>query len=219
LGLILNELRKSKKLKNLGVDTNRPGRGAIKGKKETAVWDCLRFKEAGKTDNFTKHPHLTVVIHPERLQVLATLPNAAEGAIRKRIFGQGYEYFHRLVFQVAQSMKKVIKLDPAAKPYIQVLQRHYRSLNSPGIEDAVLKYDIRTILNKGGNKEKFQPQWIHATYDVMIKKKSNLQFEFGVDFPFSTSRTANNSKTINAIEESFFAMKSFILIAFHKERR
>jgi hypothetical protein len=214
LGLIMDELRRRKKLWKLGVDPSLPGRSAIKAYKSWAVWDFMRLKGASKDENFTKYPHLTVSVHSDHARGSVTFPNAVEKNIHKNIFGRGIESFQELVTEAAYGMRKVTQLDPAAQPYIQVIQRHYLSQSSPPVEDAVLKYDFRTTINTRKSKvQKFQPQWLQATYDVMTARRSNIQFELGVIFPYRESKIIKSSKAIDALEASFVAMSPFLKTA------
>lgn len=108
-------------------------------------------------------------------------------------------------------MHKVIKLDPSVQPYAQVLQRHYLSQNSPVVEDAVLRYDLRTVMNDRKRRpQKYQPEWLDTTYAVMTNKKANIQFQIGVEIPYRDSRVIHTPKALELFEQSFLALKPFV---------
>ncbi len=214
LELIMDELKKRKGIKNLGVDSNHPGRPAIKSGKDNSVWDFMKLRSSSINDAFTRHPHLTVVINAETVQVLVTMPNRVKNKIRISVFGKDIEPFASLIEKIAKNMKSVTRMEPTAMPYLQVLQRHYKSQSSTPIVDAILRYDIRTVLKKQESKQpKIQPQWIQTTYDVMTHKKSNIQFEFGVIFPYQDSKILSKPKAIDAFEKAFVAIKPFLEMA------
>ena len=211
LGLLMDELKKRKSIIKLGVDPDLPGRGAIKAFKGWSVWDFMRLKVSKDAKNFTKYPHLTVGIHADKALALITLPNAVKRSIRKQVFGQGPEVFNDLIFAIARNMSKVVKLDSSVQPYAKVLQRHYPSQSSPPVEDAVLRYDLRTVINDGKRKsQKYQPEWLETTYTVMTSKNANIQFEIGVEIPYRESKAINTARALELFEQSFVALKPFI---------
>lgn len=210
----MDELKKRRGIKKLGVDPNHPGRPAIKSGKDNAVWDFMKLRSSSINDAFTRHPHLTVTINSETVQVLVTMPNAVKSAIRTSVFGMDIEPFASLIEKIAKNMKSVTRIEPTAMPYLQVLQRHYKSQSSSPIVDAVLRYDIRTVLKKQESKQpKIQTQWIQTTYDVMTHKKSNIQFEFGVIFPYQGSKILASPKAIDVFEKAFVAIEPFLKMA------
>lgn len=214
LELLMDELKRNKSIQKLGVDPSLPGRGAIKGYKGSGVWDCMRIGVSKNIKNFTKYPHLTIFLGAEKSIALITLPNAVERSIRKRIFGHGHKVFNELIFSIARNMRNIIKLDPSVQPYAKVVQRHWTSQSSPAIEDAILRYDLRTVATDGRVKpQKLQPEWLETTYTVMASKRANIQFEIGVEFPYIGSKVINTPKALELFEQSFVALKPFIDMA------
>ena len=212
LGLIMAELKTKKSLQKLGVDPKLPGRGAIKAHKGWNVWDFMRLKASAEDKDFTKYPHLTVGIHADKAVALITLPHKVKRAIRNKIFGPGQEAFNELVFAIAKNIKNILSLDSSVQPYIKVLQRHYpKGQSGPGVNDAELKYDLRTVLQNSRSKfPKYQPQWLETTYEVMTNRKSNIQFEVGIEIPYRESKTIHTAKAIAVLEQGFLAMKPFL---------
>ncbi len=214
LGLLMGELKtKPSIIKRLGADPALPSRGAIK-KDLHRVWDYIRLQESKKYDNHTRYPHLTAAICQSEALALVTLPHGVEKDIRKRVFGAGEKAFTKLILDVAVEMRTVLKLDSGVKPYAKVIQRHYPTQSSPPIEDGILKYDLRTILpRKGRTPEKYQPEWLPATYEIMTNKKANIQFEIGVEIPYRHSKFISTRESIRLFEACFLAFKPFLDVA------
>jgi len=211
LGLLMDELKSKQSIHKLGVDPALPGRGAIKAYRGWSVWDFMRLKVSKDAQNFTKYPHLTVGIRADKAVALITLPNAVKRSIRKLVFGQGQDSFNELIFSIARGVSKVMHIDPSVQPYAKVLQRHYPSQSSPPIEDAVLRYDLRTVIRDGHSKsQKYQPEWLETTYTVMTGKKSNIQFEIGIEIPYQESKVIHTPKAIDLFEQAFLSLKPFI---------
>ena len=75
LKLAMGELRKDSSLKALGMDPTAPGRSAITGRGQRAVWDFLSLIDRPKRGLFTSYPHLTLAVHADHLEVAVTIPN------------------------------------------------------------------------------------------------------------------------------------------------
>lgn len=221
LGLIMGELKTKKSLRKLGVDPNLPGRGAIKAHKGWSVWDFMRLKDSKDAKDFTKYPHLTVGIHADKAVALITLPDKAKRVIGKRVFGKSQAAFNILIFNIAKNMRNVLSLDSSVQPYVKVLQRHYpQGQSGPAVNDAELKYDLRAVLQNGKKKfPKYQPQWLEATYEVMTNKKSNIQFEVGIEIPYRESQIVHTSKAISIFEQGFLALQPFLKQALISDER
>src|SRR5205823_3703591 len=74
LKLAMAELRKDSSLKALGMDPLAPGRGAIKGRTGSSVWDFLSLRDRPDGSAFTKYPHLTLAVRADYLEVAITIP-------------------------------------------------------------------------------------------------------------------------------------------------
>ena len=81
LRLAMEKLRTRDDLQStLGVDAAFRGRGAIKGKDATSIWDYLRLSASNEAKKHTEFPHLTLDIRREFLQALIILPNSSPAA-------------------------------------------------------------------------------------------------------------------------------------------
>lgn len=188
LGLLRDELCRDRRLERLvGMDPRSSGRGAITGRGGNYVWDYIGLKQARKADIFTQYPHLTLGIWSDRLEAYVTVPNNIRSRLRSKMLGHDYETFERLIAKVSTSLMAIIKTVPGAVPKIIVVQRHYPSQRSKPVHDCMLRFDPRTavVANKRAQGQvKYQPQWLRAAYDALRSRRSNLQFQMGIDFPY-----------------------------------
>ncbi|MBN1837265.1 MAG: hypothetical protein JW820_15530 [Spirochaetales bacterium] len=61
---------------------------------------------------------------------------------------------------------------PGAKPILNVLQRHYPTMSSPPVVDALLLLDLPTALPSGGHDQvKPQPLWLRTAWEVLAKRQ------------------------------------------------
>lgn len=54
-------------------------------------------------------------------------------SIRRKVLGRGVDKFNELLLSVAKNMKNVFQIDPDVKPYVKVVQRHYKTQRSNAI--------------------------------------------------------------------------------------
>ncbi len=214
LSLMISELKSDRIfIKKMGINPRLESRSAITGRGGRSVWDFLR--PAKSRGVFTSYPHFTIAIGAEAALALVTLPNGVKRSIRRKVLGHGFERFNEIVLRVANNMKKVFQVDPNIKPYLKIVQRHYKTQRSSAIEDAVLKYDLRTIFQmRNKNGVKVQPEYIRATYEILKKRRSNIQLEIGVEFPYQRSTVISTPSATELYKASFIALKPFVEEAF-----
>lgn len=213
LRLALDELRKRDDLiRELGIDSKLAGRGAITGTQGTYVWDFLRLKESREEKNFTKYPHLTLSVRRDDVFALVTVPNNIKSQFRHNLVSHGEAHFVKIFEEISHDMKSCLQKAKGAIPWVEILQRHYPSQRSEPVEDARLAFDLRTAFKKssGKNNAKYQPGWLHASYEALTKKQANLQLAVGVIFPYTTCREVNNAKIIDVVAKVWIACKPLI---------
>lgn len=215
LKLLIDEFKADKRfLKEIGIDPALPGRGSIKGRSGTVVWDFLQFKEARGVATFTKCPHMTFDISFKAGGLKVTLPHGMDRKIRDRIFKLPYEEFEKMCSRINKNMKRVVSLDPTVKPLIKVLQRHYVSQSAPPTTDAELYFDLRTAFEPSTGPQKYQPQWLRTVYDAMRNKKSNMQMQVGVEIPLGTSNIVRSEKLVKVFHEAARALLPVCRVVF-----
>lgn len=224
LCLALAELRKNKDLKILGMDHIRKGRPAITGKGGTSVWDFLWLKMAKNVKQFTKYPHLTLAIQKARVLVMVTIPNGIRREFRRNLIKLGEDGFSEMILDIADDLSKRLKKAKGAKPWMDVIQRHYPSQRSSGIEDARIEFDLRTALPKNtkrGERDrsvKSQPEWLNATYQAWSKKRSNLQIGVGAIIPY-TCDVLHSRDALDYIAATWLACEPLIKTALGKRMK
>mgnify|MGYP003583089254 CR=1 FL=1 len=205
LKLLVEDLRQDSRLtKQLGADTGADGRPAITGKEQDSVWDLIPLKVAAGGAH-TKFPHLTLSIERSRVRVQLTLPNSLQTSLRQSIYGDS-ETFGKVIESFGKNAEQLISRDSGARPFVEVVQRHYRSQRSVPTVDAAIRADPRTF--SGTNSEiKRQAEWINAIYSALSRPKSNLQLGIGFDFLYSKSTTVNTPRFSRTVSDAWLSAR------------
>lgn len=173
--LLGDQLQKRTDLRQFGVDPKGKRRPAITGSRTDRVWDFLPLEVARNAKQFTWYPHLTMALGGSWAVAAVTIPNGVKGGFRTKLGALGVDGFMKLMTELENRLRSVIKRSPRAKAVIYVTQRHYKTQSSPAEVDARLEADLRTVVT--GNKAgvKYQPEWVAAIFEVLMNKRSNLQ--------------------------------------------
>jgi hypothetical protein len=210
LGLLMEELRKRKRLANqLGANLVAPGRPAITGAQSDIVWNYIPLVKAQGKSNFTSYPHLTLAIRRDRVIVQVTIPNGLDRSLRRALLSGGYDGFKAMVNAFQRSTAPILKLDSGARPFVEILQRHFLSRRSPPISDAELKFDPRTVVHDK-NRIKIQEEWLKATFEVFSNRRSNINIGIGLAFPYGASSSVRNSAFADVVEKSWLACRPIL---------
>ena len=213
LGLLRDELCHDRRLeKQLDADPDSRGRGAITGRSGGPVWDFIALKHARKAKLFTEFPHLTIGILAERLEVYVTVPNGIQPRLRRNMLGDSHEDFETLIAEITAGLVGIVRSVPGSIPMAVLVQRHYATQRSQGVHDCSLRFDPRTAIPARG-KVKFQPQWLQATYDALRSRRSNLQFQIGMDLPYVACPTVATRKIVRAAADVWLACRPLIKAA------
>lgn len=215
LRLAMEELRASRKLHALGVDPDADGRPAITGRNEPHVWDFLQLERAKDAEGFTDYPHFTVAIHREFVLVIQIFPSGMRSQFRRNLKHLGKEGFEQRAMEVASNLIGHLDDVSGAQPWVEVVQRHYKTPSSAPIIDARLEFDLRTALpqsntqGKSNSRVKRQPEWLDAAFKAMANKRSNLQLAVGARFLHSCT-ALHSPKAIDYIEGTWLACKPLL---------
>jgi hypothetical protein len=214
LRLLLDELRKDRRLqRQLGADPSGKGRGAITGRTGQLVWDFINLKSPTASKIFTEYPHLTIGIRDTRFEVYVTIPNGIRSSLRRKMLGASYEEFERLILEINRLLSVALRKYPGASPMIVVVQRRYGTQRSPAIIDGLLRFDPRTAFSGGRQVRgavKHQPQWLRTVYDLLKKRRSNLQFQIGADFQYERCRVVATPQVKEAAVQVWLGCKPLI---------
>ena len=212
LKLALDELGARKDLvRELGMDPQSLGRGAITGRDGVAVWDFLRLKKSNNEEPFTKYPHLTLALESDKILTIITVPHGIKTTFRKNIVNLGFEGFYELMAQVNNNLDKALNKATGAAPWVVVVQRRYPFQRASAIVDARIEYDLRTAFSSRKKQPvKVQQEWLKATYEALSKKRSNLQVAVGAIFPYRTCEVTRHPDMINFIANTWIACKPLL---------
>lgn len=213
LGLLRDELRADRRLKRqLRIDPNSTGRGAITGRQSNSVWDFIGLAEARKAGTFTQYPHLTLGIHADRVEVYVTVPNGIQPRLRSALLGRSFADFESRILGVTRAIAAALRSVRGSTPMVVIVQRHYPTQRSPAVHDSYLRFDPRTALLRSRVKStvKFQPQWLRATYEALRARRSNLQFQVGAQFPYATCPSVRSRQVIDSIANVWLACKAVV---------
>lgn len=166
----------------LGVDPQGARRPAITD--DGGVWDFLPLRIA-RGHAFVKFPHLTIALQEKQAVAAATVPNGVSGGFRTRLREVGAEGFLALMIEIEKRLRPVLKQSKGSRPVFYATQRHYRSQRSKPIVDGRIEADLRTCVRRKGTDVKYQPEWMECIYNVLIKKKSNIQCGIEVRLDYS----------------------------------
>lgn len=183
--LLGDELQSRKDLQTrLGMDSQGERRPAITGRQgDAGVWDFIPLVVA-RGSQFTQFPHLTLAIRQDLAIAAVTVPNGVSGGFRTKLKQVGEGGFLDLVGEIERGLRKVVKKSSGAKPLMYATQRHFRSQRSKGIEDGRIQADLRTCVASTKSKVKLQPEWGAAIYQLLVNKRSNIQFGIEVRFTY-----------------------------------
>lgn len=196
----------------LALDAHHAGRGAITGTKARKVWDFIAFAQARGSNSFTSFPHLTLGVLDDRLEAMFTLPNGVPTTRRRAVLGADAAAFAQRVGAFVREFDRVWALEPASRPVVNVVQRHYASQRSEPVYDAVLRFDPRTAFPvEGSGSVKKQPEWLQTAHEVLDRRTSNVQFQIGVEFEYARCELVKKPAIVPAVAATWMACRPFIL--------
>ena len=220
LGVAMQELRSRQDLvKQLGVDPDAAGRSAITGRGGAGVWDMIRFANTPAEQAINLFPHLTLAVGQGEVVAILVLPSGLKTEFRERLRSLGSEGFLTLVGGVAGRMSELLSATDGCQPWIQVLQRHYRSRTSQPVTDAVLQFDIRSALAAPGRGKRgpvrYQPLWAEAAFAAFDRRRgANLQIGVGARFPYDRCPGIARPEALDHIAAAWIACKPVVDVMF-----
>ena len=213
--LLGEEFRNNKRLmRELGLDPSGKGRGAITRGEYGGVWDFIPLRKARNATLFTEYPHATMGINPKWTSAAVTIPNGIRGGIKGHLKEIGKDRFCDLLCSIEQRLRRALLTVPSSQPMFYLVQRHYMSQRSSPVVDGRMDVDLRTALNSNSGL-KHQPMWFESIYNILIHKKTNIQWGIDVHF-YHSDKVMQSRKAIKAISEAWIALKP--LIDFATER-
>jgi hypothetical protein len=215
LGLLRAEVCADSRMRKLGADIDRAGRSAITGREHRAVWDFIPLKRAKDADVFTQFPHLTLGIKDGSVGAHVTFPNGIKSRMRAGLLGDSEEEFSDRIQLVNRRLRSVVRRT-GGTPQAILVQRHYKTQRSKGVEDCLLKFDLRTALPRSDRSRgsvKSQSEWARIAFQALKSRRSNLQFQVGMMFPYTECPVVRSPKLTSLIVETFLACQPLIKAA------
>lgn len=214
LVLALRELRGRKNLLDaLGVNKSAPGRPAITGRHGDGIWDFLSLAPELGNFNFTKYPHLSLVINSQAVEAPITVPHAVNTTMRKNLIRLGEVGFRGIIENIVNNLNPLLLKHTGATPWFRGIQRRYPSQRATPLVDAIIEFDLRTAI-PGGSPPKAQPRWLSAAYGSFVNKENaNYQISIGVRFPYDRCPELRKPEAIDLIASAWLSCKPLVDLA------
>jgi hypothetical protein len=185
------------------MDPKAPGRSAITGRGENAVWDFLSLRDRPKRGAFTSYPHLTLAIKPDHLEAAITIPNGVTRLVRKRLSELGSDGLVELNTKIVKRARRIMSRGGWVDAY--AVQRHYRSQRAPAVTDARVFFKLETSQPRGAGPIKHRPEWTRLFADLLCRKRANIQFGYVVNLPWDM-KGLDSRDSLGLIVEGWTAM-------------
>jgi hypothetical protein len=85
-------------------------------------------------------------------------------------------------------------------------QRHYRTQRSPADTDAKLEFKLETSQTRRVGQVKPQHEWVEAFAKAARQKRSNVQFQYRVNYPYQM-RGLDTRKSLEMMVDGWVALK------------
>lgn len=207
LKLAIAELRRDRTLKALGMDPKAPGRSAITGRSEKAVWDFLSLRDRPNRGAFTSYPHLTLAIKPDHLEAAITIPNSVTRIVRKQLAELGPDGLVTLNAAIVKQARRILVRGGWVDAY--AVQRHYRSQRASAVTDARVFFKLETSQPGGAGPVKHRPEWTQLFADLLGRKRANIQFGYVVNLPWEM-KGMDSRDSLRLIVDSWSAMRPLL---------
>jgi hypothetical protein len=216
LRLLTDKIRNNAKFMkemNLDPESRRP---AITDD-GSRVWDMISFRnDLPKGGSFTGYPHCTFNLsnRDKWAEAMITFPNAMERSLFKRLKNSSYESFAQRLETVLAATKNNLRGISGYKPVARIVQRHYKTQRSPAVIDGEMTVDLRACF--GGKDAEIgrpivaQEQWLYAIHALLSDKRSNLQFQIGVQLPYKTCPELKTKNADRIFMASYRSLGPFI---------
>ena len=202
---VMDEIKQSDRLLEVGIDPALPGRDRVKEEEEGA-WDVLRVRGTGG-ETFNESPHYTLAIRPEEVLAVLILPNRwlSSAAVQKSFKALGSESFMSAIGRVTEKLTAVIGSSKSARPWILVQQRRATRGQQLDVRDGRIEFDPQTAVgpktkSADQNEIKPQPQWLRATFSALANKSSNLEMCIGAQFLYGDENLRSPALTDRVID-------------------
>ena len=150
-----------------------------------------------------------MAIRSHEIEIALTVPNGVRGGFRTKLKQQGVAGFQTLVSKLERRLKFVTSRSINGRPLMYIMQRHYKTQRSRSETDGHLMADVRAIRPSARSRVKYQPQWFDAIYEILVNKRSNIQFGIGVHFSYAP-RIIQSRKSLDLFAKTWIAMEPLL---------
>ena len=180
------------------------------------IWDFISFlPPEGRELAFQKFPHCTVGLGPVDAEAMITFPNGMSSVLRKQLRGSSLEEFTERLEQASHALTASLTGLKAYRPKIRLMQRRYKTQRSVPMMDGSIEFDLRTAFGDPkphfGSPIKKQQQWAQAAYGLLANKRSNIQFQIGVEFHYPKFNELANKEADRYFIGAFRALRPFVV--------
>lgn len=196
----------------VGIDPHGSRRTAITNDGFGAyVWDYIPLKIASGHD-FIRFPHLTLSFRPQECAAAVTIPNGVSGGFRSRLKATGLDGFIELMVSIQTRLSPVLQSSNGSRAIVYATQRHYKSQRSTPQIDGRLEADLRTCVQGNKSPVKYQPEWIESIFNVLVRKRSNIQFGIEARFPYACP-IVQSAEAVDLFADTWKAIEPLISFA------
>lgn len=181
---------------------------------QARLWDFVSFTSLEvSSPKFDKFPHCTISVGPDDAEAMITFPHGMPAALRTATHGDSAEEFTERLAATSEAVIKALKSLKHFRPTVRIQQRRYKSQSAMPVRDALSEFDLRTIYAGYdpvlGRPVKQQAQWAEMTYELLANKRSNMQFQIGVNFDYARENELAHKDADKYFVAAFKALRSF----------
>ena len=181
---------------------------------QARLWDFISFTSPdGSSPKFDKYPHCTISVGPDDAEAMITFPQGMPAALRGATHGSSAEEFCERLAATSEAVIKALGKLKHFRPIVRIQQRRYKSQSAIPVRDAISEFDLRTIYAGFDpvmeRPVKQQAQWAEMTYELLANKRSNMQFQIGVNFDYARANELAHRDADKQFVAAFKALRSF----------
>jgi hypothetical protein len=212
LRALIDDLKEDKDfLQSLGFKKGQVPVTRKRIKNEPRVWDYLAPPGGS---SHTENHHFTVYIHEDKAGAALTIPNGTFRKLRNYVKERDEGEFEGLMRLILAKLEKSGVIRNGGTPFILMLQRRYRTMQTVYARDGEIEFDIRTMTgqprrgSEPGISE--QPAWMELCEELIVHKRGNTQFQIGVHFPYGRCKKINTPEFASVIKKSFVGIMPLV---------
>jgi len=212
LRALIDDLIEDKKfLSELGFKKGQDPVTRKRIKNEPRVWDFLAPPDSS---SHTENHHFTVYIHEDKAGAALTIPNGTFRKLRNFVKGSDKGEFEELMRLILAKLEKSGVVRNGGTPFILMLQRRYKNMQTVYARDGQIEFDIRTMTGQERRDAEpgisRQPAWMELCEELIVNKRGNTQFQIGVHFPYDRCKKINTPEFASLIKKSFVGIMPLV---------